>query len=51
MESGQGEGPELRPEEALARLRLARTEGIGPQTWRRLLERHGSAAAALAALP
>ncbi|MCO6417433.1 DNA-processing protein DprA [Siccirubricoccus sp. KC 17139] len=39
------------PAEALARLRLARTEGIGPLTFRRLLERHGSAAAALAALP
>lgn len=37
--------------EALARLRLARTEGVGPATFRRLLERHGSAAAALAALP
>jgi DNA processing protein len=37
--------------EALARLRLARTEGIGPATFRRLLERHGSAASALAALP
>lgn len=37
--------------EALARLRLARTDGIGPTTFRRLLERHGSAEAALAALP
>lgn len=37
--------------EALARLRLARTEGIGPLTFRRLLERHGSARASLAALP
>ncbi len=39
------------PAEALARLRLARTDGIGPSTFRRLIERHGSAAAALAALP
>ena len=39
------------PAEALARLRLARTEGIGPLTFRRLLERYGSARAALAALP
>ncbi|MBX9700177.1 MAG: DNA-processing protein DprA, partial [Acetobacteraceae bacterium] len=37
--------------EALARLRLARTEGIGPLTFRRLVERTGSARAALAALP
>lgn len=37
--------------EALARLRLARTDGIGPATFRRLIERHGTAAAALAALP
>jgi DNA processing protein len=41
----------LPPAEALARLRLARTEGIGPLTFRRLLTRYGSAAAALAALP
>ncbi|WP_149536928.1 DNA-processing protein DprA [Siccirubricoccus phaeus] len=39
------------PAETLARLRLARTEGIGPLTFRRLLARHGSAAAALDALP
>ncbi|WP_439598551.1 DNA-processing protein DprA [Falsiroseomonas sp.] len=37
--------------EALARLRLSRTEGIGPATFRRLLARHGTAAAALDALP
>jgi DNA processing protein len=37
-------------EEALARLALARTEGIGPVAFRRLLARHGSAAAAVAAL-
>lgn len=41
----------LPPAEALARLRLARTDGIGPLTFRRLLERHGTAGAALAALP
>jgi DNA processing protein len=41
----------MTPAEALARLRLARTEGIGPATFRRLLDRHGSAPAALAALP
>ena len=40
----------MTPAESLARLRLARTEGIGPQNFRRLLARHGSAAAALRAL-
>src|SRR4051794_34673342 len=39
------------PAEALARLRLARTDGIWPVTFRRLLGHHGSAANALAALP
>lgn len=38
-------------EEILDRLRLARTEGVGPITFRRLLTRFGSAGAALAALP
>ncbi len=35
----------------LARLRLARTEGVGPLTFRRLLARHDDPDAALAALP
>lgn len=35
----------------LDRLRLARTEGVGPVTYRRLLARYGTAAAALEALP
>lgn len=35
----------------LARLRLARTDGIGPLTFRRLLARHGGPEAALDALP
>lgn len=35
----------------LDRLRLARTEGVGPITYRRLLRRYPSAAEALAALP
>ena len=39
------------PAEDLARLRLARTDGIGPVNFRRLLAQHGSATAALAALP
>jgi DNA processing protein len=37
--------------ETLAKLRLLRTEGVGPLTFRRLIERHGSGAAALDALP
>lgn len=37
--------------ERLARLRLVRTEGIGPVGFRRLLERFGSGARAVAALP
>ena len=39
------------PPDAVALLRLVRTEGVGPVTFRRLLERYGSAAAALDALP
>ena len=38
-------------EDAIQRLRLARTEGVGPITWRRLLARYRTPAAALAALP
>lgn len=34
--------------ERLARLRLARTDGVGPVTFRRLLARFGSAARAIA---
>jgi DNA processing protein len=37
--------------DAVARLRLARSEGVGPVAYRRLLQRFGSAAAALDALP
>lgn len=37
--------------ERLARLRLARTRGIGPVSFRQLLQRFGSAEAALIALP
>jgi DNA processing protein len=39
------------PGEKLDRVRLARTEGIGPIAWQRLIGRFGSAAAAIAALP
>ena len=41
----------LPPAEKLARLRLARSENVGPVTFRQLLDRFGSAEAALAALP
>lgn len=41
----------MTPAEALARLRLVRTDGIGPMTFRRLLERYRTAEAALEALP
>ncbi len=37
--------------EDVARLRLARSEGVGPITYRRLLRRYGDPAAALDALP
>ena len=39
------------PRDAADRFRLARTEGVGPITYRRLMRRYGSAAAALDALP
>ena len=38
-------------DDAVARLRLIRTAGVGPVTYRQLLERFASAEAALAALP
>lgn len=41
----------LQPPELIARLRLARTEGVGPVTFRRLLERFGTATRAVEALP
>jgi DNA processing protein len=41
----------MMPRDAEDRFRLARTEGVGPITYRRLLRRFGSAAAALDALP
>ncbi len=37
--------------EAIDRLRLARSEGVGPVTYRRVLRRYGNARAALEALP
>ena len=37
--------------DTLDNLRLARSEGVGPITYRRLLKRYGNAASALQALP
>jgi DNA processing protein len=39
------------PRDAEDRFRLARTDGVGPITYRRLMRRYGNAAAALDALP
>lgn len=44
-------GPALSEDERFARLRLVRTEKIGPVAFRQLLERFGSAVAAVEALP
>jgi len=41
----------MTPAEALDRLRLARTDGVGPVTYRRLLRRFATAAEAIDALP
>ncbi len=41
----------MTPPDALERLRLARSEGVGPIAYRRLIRRYGSASAALDALP
>lgn len=41
----------MTPSEVLDRVRLARTEGVGPITFRRLLRRFSSAAEAIEALP
>ena len=42
---------QLSEQERLDRLRLARTENVGPVTFRQLLARYGSATSALSALP
>lgn len=44
-------GPALSDDEKLARLRLIRSENVGPITFSRLIERFGNAKDALAALP
>jgi len=44
-------GPDLSEHERLAALRLARSENVGPVTFRQLLSRFGGAEAALTALP
>lgn len=41
----------MMPSDAVARLRLIRSENVGPVTYRQLVARFGGAAAALAALP
>ena len=41
----------MKPEDAVARLRLIRTDSIGPITYRQLIARFGDAASALQALP
>jgi DNA processing protein len=41
----------VNPSEIVDHLRLARAEGVGPLTYRKLMRRYGSAAAALDALP
>ncbi|WP_300553258.1 DNA-processing protein DprA [Maricaulis sp.] len=43
--------PDFTGEARLAALRLARTQGIGPVNFRRLLQRYGDAVSALEALP
>lgn len=48
MSSG---GIELTPSQRIAWLRLIRTPNVGPQTFRQLINREGSAEAAIAALP
>ncbi|WP_424138984.1 DNA-processing protein DprA [Roseomonas chloroacetimidivorans] len=40
----------MSPADSLARLRLARTDGVGPQHFGRLMARHGDAAGALRAI-
>ena len=51
MTAGEFEAGDLDTGERRARLRLARTDGVGPATFGQLIERFGSAAAALLALP
>ena len=50
MNAARDDG-ELSEQERLDRLRLARTQNVGPVTFRQLLARYGSAASALSALP
>jgi len=45
------DGIELTPSQRVAWLRLIRTDNVGPQTFRQLVNREGSAQAALEALP
>ncbi len=41
----------MTPAESLARLRLARSDNVGPQGFRRLMAQHGDAASALRTIP
>jgi DNA processing protein len=50
-DTGASADPTLSEPERIARLRLARTENVGPVTFRHLIDRFGSAAAAIDALP
>src|SRR5690242_6200505 len=46
-----GAGTPLTPAQRVAWLRLIRTDNVGPQTFRQLVNREGSAEAAIEALP
>src|ERR1700761_2713896 len=49
--TGPGAAPRAGPEDRIARLRLMRTPTVGPVTYAQLLDRFGTAAAALEAVP
>ncbi|MCB1453680.1 MAG: DNA-protecting protein DprA, partial [Rhizobiaceae bacterium] len=51
MNTPSGRGQRLTDRQRIAWLRLIRTENVGPQTFRDLINRFGSAEAALDALP
>jgi DNA processing protein len=49
--AGRADGQKLSPDQRIAWLRLIRSENVGPVTFRQLVNRFGSAEAALDALP
>ena len=51
MAAGQGIPPRSTEQDRLCRLRLIRSRRVGPATFHRLIAEHGTAAAALEALP